>query len=157
MEALLLFLAIGIVLLWIISQGISSDHEFLAVFIEIAQSILTQINQIVPVLFVLAELVGHVNNKRSREQSENHRPKIKHIIADLERVNWEEAVAGVVTINKVIGEQPEFKAEVVEDAPEDQTKDCCDNEEYQQIETDVPDSLLEPEGPKSEAHQHEDG
>ena len=128
----------------------------MAVFVEVAEAVLAEIDEVIPIFFVLAELVGHVNDKRTRKQSKNNRPEIKHVLTNFKRVNWEEAVTGIVAVNEVVGEQPEFEAEVVEDAPEDQTQNSSGNKENKQVETNVPDSFFEPEWPQAEAHEHDD-
>lgn len=46
---------------------------------------------------------------------------------------------------------------MVEKAVEDCSQDSSHNEEYKEVETNVPDSFLEPQRPQSEAHEGNDG
>lgn len=45
---------------------------------------------------------------------------------------------------------------MVKNSPENDSQNCCGDQENKEVETDVPDAFLQPERPQSEAHKHED-
>ena len=104
----------------------------------------------------MAELVAHVNQEAARKQSKDDGADVEHVFTYLEGVHRKEAVSGIVAVDKVIREEPELEAKVIEDTPDDHSKNSSGNKEHEQVETDIPDALLEPERPQSEAHEHED-
>mmetsp|Transcript_9747 Transcript_9747/g.16417 ORF Transcript_9747/g.16417 Transcript_9747/m.16417 type:complete len:242 (-) Transcript_9747:174-899(-) len=131
-------------------------HEVLAVLKEIGESIFGQVLQILNVLLVLRELEAHVHDEGAGDESKYDGPGVGEVFTHLERVDGQEAVPGVVGVDEVVGEEPELEPEVVKHSPEDESQDGGHNEEDQQVETYVPDALLQPHWPEAEAHEGED-
>jgi len=122
MEAFfLLFGAISVVLCWTVTECVSADHKLCSIIIEVAQTVLTEVDQVIPVLLILAELEGHVHNESAGEYPKNDGPEIHHVITNLEGVHGQEAVTGIIAVNKVVGEQPEFETKVVKNTPNNKT------------------------------------
>lgn len=77
------------------------------------------------------------------------------VVTDFEGSERPETVPRIIAINKVVGEQPEFKTEMIQDAPYNQSENSSNNEEHKQVETYIPNALLQPHWPQSEAHEHD--
>ena len=81
-----------------------SNHEVLAILKQVGEAILSEVLEIFNVLFILAELVTHVDDQGARDKSKNNGLNVEHVVSDFEGCDGEEAVSGVVAVHEVVGE-----------------------------------------------------
>ena len=152
LEGLLTRLRLVVVLLGAVAERVA-NHELLAVLEQVRETMLGEIAQIFEVLLVLAELPRRVHEESAGENAQHIRLEVPHVLTNLKRVEGQEGVSRIVRVNEVVGEEPELETEMVKNTPQDDSRKGRDDEEYEQVETEEVDTLLEPDGPQSEAHE----
>lgn len=68
-------------------------------------------------------------------------------------MKWPETISGIIRINKVVWEEPEFNTKMIQEAPKYKSKNSSDCQKYKEIKTHVPNTFFKPHWPKSEAHE----